>query len=128
MKRPNTVKVVFALMASISTTATITANPTLHGEQIIASLDRYSSSPFDSNDYSMPEIDEKYSPVRVPERTASITRDLRSGLHQAVRYLKGKNPNALVAKKGLNLPNSKLSSTLQSLLRWDGAIAPEALQ
>jgi len=76
----------------------------------------------------MPVIDEDYSPVRTSEKSASITRDLHSGLHQAIRYLKDKNPNTVVAKKGLNLPNRTLSSTLQSLLRWDGAIAPEALQ
>jgi membrane-bound lytic murein transglycosylase A len=128
MNRQNSAKVVFALMASFASIATIPASANLPSEQLIASLDRYSHSPLTSSDYSMPEMDDVYSPVRIPEKKSAIDRDLRSGLHQAVRYLKGKNPNEVVAKKGLNLPNRKLTNTLNSLLRWNGAIAPEALK
>ncbi|PWQ96671.1 MltA domain-containing protein [Leucothrix arctica] len=128
MKRQNAVKVVFVLMASLVTTAAINAKPNILNEQLIASLDRYSHSPFDANDYSMPDMDDEYSTIRIPEKSLSITKDLRTGLHQAVRYLKTKKPNDVVAKKGLNLPNRVLTNTLHSLLLWDGAIAPDALQ
>ena len=128
MLRQNSVKVVFALIASVLSTTAITAIPNLQDEQIIASLDRYSSSSFSSSDYSMPDMDDIYSPVRIPEKSASITRELRNGLHQAARYIKSKNANEVVAKQGLNLSNRRLSNTLHSLLRWDGSISPEALQ
>lgn len=128
MIRKNSVKVVFALMTSLVTTAAITANPNFQDERFIASLDRYTHSPFGSNDFSMPDMDDEYSPIRIPDKTTSITRELRKGLYQAERYLKTKNPNDVVAPKGLNLPNKTLSKTIHKLLRWEGALAPQALK
>ena len=100
MNRQNSAKVVFALMASFASIATIPASANLPSEQLIASLDRYSHSPLTSSDYSMPEMDDVYSPVRIPEKKSAIDRDLRSGLHQAVRYLKGKTLMKSSLKKG----------------------------
>jgi len=128
MKCQTSVKVVIVLVASLVTTVAITATPHYQDQQIIASLDRYTYSPSNSNDYLMPDFDNDYSPIRIPDKQASLTKELRDGLYQAERYLKSKNPNEIVARKGLNIPNRTLSNTLHRLLRWEGAIAPNALQ
>ena len=128
MKQQNSIRVAVILVACLGSIATMATSPSLQDEHVTASLGRYSQSPLDSHDYVMPEMDEVYAPVRIPQKSAGMTRSLRSGLHQAAKYLKGQKPNNLVAKKGLNLSNQALSSTIHSLLRWNGAIAPESLQ
>ncbi|RVU84547.1 hypothetical protein EOL70_09805 [Leucothrix sargassi] len=128
MIRQNSVKVVFALMSSFATSAALCASPQLEDDHVISSVARYSNASFGANDYAMPEMDEPYSPVRIPQKQASMDRDLRNGLHRTMRFLKKKNPNQVVAPKGLNVPNRALTNTINSLLRWNGAIAPDALK
>jgi len=119
-------KVILTITTSLLLSGLANAfTPVLHESQF-ASSDRYDRSAFDESDFLwVPNV--KTLGYK-PNTNQAISGDLKNSLLQVANYLRAQNPNRLVAGRGANLPIHTLSSTLNSLLRWNGKIDPLDLQ
>jgi len=96
-------------------------------ETQFASNDRYDRSTFDESDFLwVPNLRKQINkPI---EQNRAISGELKNSLFQVADYLRAQDPHQRVARRGANLPNHVLSSTLDSLLRWSGKLDPQDLQ
>ena len=120
-------KVILTITTSLLLSGLAHAFTPVFPDTQFASNDRYNRSTFDESDFLWVPNARKpsYQPTR--EKRA-ISGDLKNSLLQVANYLRGQNPNRLVARRGANLPIHTLSSTLNTLLRWDGKLDPQELQ
>jgi membrane-bound lytic murein transglycosylase A len=101
-------------------------NPVFPDTQF-ASNDRYVQSVFEESDFVWEPSVEQSNSQHLPSGVG-LSDQLKNSLHQTARYLQYKNPNQLVARRGVNLPIRSLYETLNSLLSWDGSLDPQDLQ
>ncbi len=120
-------KVVLAITSSLLISGFANAFTPVFPDTQFASNDRYNRSTFDESDFLWVPNTRKPN-YETAERNRAITGDLKNSLFQMAKYLRTQNPNRVVARRGANLSNHMLSSTLNALLRWDGQLSPQGLQ
>ncbi|MGB1310800.1 MAG: MltA domain-containing protein [Leucothrix sp.] len=120
-------KVVLAITSTLLLSSFANAFTPVFPENQFASNDRYNRNTFSESDFLWkPNIaGSVYEPV---QNQQAISGELKNSLFQMSMYLRTRNPNQVVAKRGANLPIRTLSHTLNSLLKWRGKLEPQALQ
>ena len=122
-----------------------------HADYPSAGLDRYSYQNMTPESYNTPQyfepVSSHFSPsekqlsmldiyggypdhnFNTPSKT-KVTKpwQIRLGLKNAVSYLQRTNLKKKVARYGVNVTNQQLVTTAHSLLNWNGAYTPEAMQ
>ena len=119
-------KVVLAIAAPILMVSAVNAyNPTLTETQLSLN-DRYTQSTFEESDFAWEPNNDDES--HLTANVAGISDQIKNSLHQTAKYLQYKNPNEMVARRGVNLPIKTLYNTLSSLINWNGSLNPKALE
>lgn len=122
-----TSKVVLAIAAPFFIASVANAfTPTFPKTQLSLN-DRYTQSTFEESDFVWEPSVEQTNAYRKPIGVG-ISDQLKNSLHQTAKYLQYKNPNEMVARRGVNLPIRTLYNTLNSLLNWNGGLAPQDLE
>ena len=120
-------KVVLAIAAPFLMASIANAYNPVFPDTQFASNDRYVQSVFEESDFVWEPSVEQSNSQHLPSGVG-LSDQLKNSLHQTARYLQYKNPNQLVARRGVNLPIRSLYETLNSLLSWDGSLDPQDLQ
>ena len=120
-------KVVLTIAAPFFLASIANAFSPVFPETQTLSNDRYVQSVFEESDFifepSLEQANQFQSTTGV-----GLSDQLKTSLYQTAKYLQYKNPNQLVARRGVNLPIRSLYETLNSLLSWNGGLAPQDLQ
>ena len=120
-------QVVFTITASLFIASAANAFTQAFPETTLALNDRYTQSVFEESDFFWePSVEQNRSHQKT--MGSGVSAQLKNSLHQTAKYLQYKNPNQMVARRGVNLPIRTLYNTLNSLINWNGGLAPHDLQ